>query len=104
PAGRMQGEASNGIHAFKGIPYAQAPLGALRWKPPIPWPDWKDTRVTTTFGAACIQPKGKPDSLYFWNLPQTSEDCLYLNVWAPANAQTAPVFVWIHGGALSSGS
>ena len=76
----------------------------MRWKPPLPMPKWKGTREATQFGAACIQPKGKPDSIYFWNLPKTSEDCLYLNVWAPANARKAPVFVWIHGGALSGGS
>ena len=51
-----------------------------------------------------MQPKGKPDSIYFWTLPKTSEDCLFLNVWAPANARKAPVFFWIHGGALSGGS
>ena len=51
-----------------------------------------------------MQPKGKPDSIYFWKLPPTSEDCLSLNIWAPANAQKAPVFFWIHGGALSGGS
>ena len=104
PAGKVQGEAAGGVHAFKGIPYARPPVGELRWKPPSPMPAWTDTRVATHPGASCIQPKGKPDSLYFWNLPTTSEDCLYLNVWAPAKAQRAPVFFWIHGGALSSGS
>ena len=67
-------------------------------------PKWKGTRDATQFGAACVQPKGKPDSIYFWSLPQTSEDCLFLNVWAPAKAHKAPVFFWIHGGALSGGS
>lgn len=104
PAGQVRGEAAGSVHAFKGIPYAQAPVGALRWKPPVPIPAWKDTRDATQPGAACIQPKGKPDSLYFWNLPKTSEDCLYLNVWAPVKADKAPVFFWIHGGALSSGA
>jgi para-nitrobenzyl esterase len=104
PAGKLQGESLGKVHAFKGIPYAQPPVGALRWKPPLPASKWKGTRVATEFGAACIQPKGRPESIYFWNLPRTSEDCLYLNVWAPANARNAPVFVWIHGGALSGGS
>ena len=67
-------------------------------------PKWKGTRDATQFGAACMQPKGKPDSIYFWNLPPISEDCLSLNIWAPANARKAPVFFWIHGGALSGGS
>jgi len=104
PAGTLQGEAVNGIHVFKGIPYAQPPVGALRWKPPLPASKWKDTRVATEFGAACVQGKGRPDNIYFWSLPKTSEDCLYLNVWAPAKEKKAPVFVWIHGGALSGGS
>jgi para-nitrobenzyl esterase len=104
PAGKIGGSASAGIHAFKGIPYARPPLGALRWKPPLPAARWSGTLDAREFGAACIQPRGKPDSIYFWNLPRTSEDCLYLNVWAPANASHAPVFFWIHGGALSGGS
>jgi len=104
PAGKMQGASIGDVHAFKGIPYALPPVGAMRWKPPLPAPKWKDTRDATQFGAACIQPRGKPDSIYFWNLPKTSEDCLYLNVWAPAKAHNAPVFFWIHGGALSGGS
>ena len=104
PAGKLQGTADGKLQVFKGIPYALPPTGEMRWKPPLPMPKWKGTRDATQFGAACIQPKGKPDSIYFWNLPKTSEDCLYLNVWAPANARKAPVFVWIHGGALSGGS
>lgn len=104
PAGKLQGVDAGNVKVFKGIPYAQAPVGALRWKPPLPAPKWKGSREATQFGAACIQPKGKPDSIYFWNLPKTSEDCLYLNVWTPAKAHKAPVFVWIHGGALSGGS
>jgi para-nitrobenzyl esterase len=79
-------------------------VGALRWQPPLPAPKLKGTHDATQFGAACIQPKGRPESIYFWNLPKTSEDCLYLNVWSPAKADKAPVFVWIHGGALSGGS
>ena len=104
PAGKVSGAAAGGVHVFKGIPYAQPPVGAMRWKAPLPAQKWKGTRDTTQFGAACIQSKGRPDSIYFWSLPKTSEDCLYLNVWAPADARNAPVFVWIHGGALSGGS
>ena len=104
PAGKVSGAAAGGVHVFKGIPYAQPPVGAMRWKAPLPAQKWKGTRDATQFGAACIQPKGRPDSIYFWSLPKTSEDCLYLNVWAPGDARNAPVFVWIHGGALSGGS
>jgi len=104
PAGKLQGIATGNVHAFKGIPYAAPPVGALRWKPPLPAARWKGVREASEFGAACIQPQGKPDSIYFWSLPATSEDCLFLNVWAPADARKAPVFFWIHGGALSGGS
>ena len=48
------------VHVFKGIPYALPPIGALRWKPPLPVPTWKGTRDATQFGAACIQPKSRP--------------------------------------------
>src|SRR6185369_8432353 len=104
PAGKVMGVALGGVRSFRGIPYALPPTGAMRWKPPLPMPKWTGTREATEFGAACVQPKGKPDSIYLWNLPRTSEDCLYLNVWAPANARKAAVLVWIHGGALSAGA
>jgi para-nitrobenzyl esterase len=104
PAGKLQGTTTGQVNAFKGIPYAVPPVGAMRWKPSLPAPKWKGVRAATDFGAACIQPKGRPESIYFWSLPSTSEDCLFLNVWAPADARKAPVFFWIHGGALSGGS
>jgi len=103
-AGKLQGTTDGKLRVFRGIPYALPPTGEMRWKPPLPMTKWKGLREATQFGAACIQPRGKPDSIYFWNLPKTSEDCLYLNVWAPAKASKAPVFFWIHGGALSGGS
>ena len=75
-----------------------------RWKPPLPAPRWKGTRDATQFGPACVQPKSRPGSIYSWELPAMSEDCLSLNIWAPAKASKAPVFVWIHGGSLSTGA
>jgi para-nitrobenzyl esterase len=104
PAGKLQGATVGHVNVFKGIPYAVPPVGAMRWKPPLPAPKWKGVRAAAEFGAACIQPRGRPDSIYFWSLAATSEDCLYLNVWAPAEARNAPVFFWIHGGALSGGA
>jgi para-nitrobenzyl esterase len=104
PAGKLQGATVGQVHSFMGIPYALPPVGALRWQPPLPAKKWKGVREATQFGSACIQPKGRPDSIYFWSLPSTSEDCLSLNIWAPADARNAPVFFWIHGGALSGGS
>lgn len=104
PAGKLQGTAVGDIHVFRGIPYALPPVGELRWKPPQPASSWQGTRDATQFGPVCVQPRGNPDSVYFRNLPSMSEDSLTLNVWAPATAHKAPVFFWIHGGALSGGT
>ena len=105
PAGKVKGATAGGINAFKGIPYALPPVGARRWQPPVPAPKWSGTRQATEFGSACVQPTSKSQSVYSPTVPlKTSEDCLTLNVWAPANAKNAPVFFWIHGGALSGGS
>jgi para-nitrobenzyl esterase len=104
PAGSVRGEAVGNLHVFKGIPYAQAPTGPRRWKPPLPMPVWKGTREATNFGPACMQPKPRSGSIYEWDLAATSEDCLSLNIWTPADARNAPVLVWIHGGSLVSGS
>lgn len=104
PAGKVQGSEAKGIRIFKGIPYAAPPVGELRWTPPHAVTDWQDVRDATKFGAACMQPKPRGPSIYAWDLPAMSEDCLSLNIWAPENAKGAPVFLWIHGGALTSGS
>jgi len=104
PAGTLRGAAVGDIRVFKGIPYALPPTGSMRWKPPAPSPGWQNTREATEFGFVCVQPKPQPASIYAWDLRPMSEDCLSLNVWAPAGARNAPVFFWIHGGALSSGA
>ncbi|AMO70619.1 carboxylesterase/lipase family protein [Sphingorhabdus sp. M41] len=104
PAGKVQGSEEKGVRIFKGIPYAAPPVGKLRWTPPQPAADWQDVRDATKFGAACMQPKPRGPSIYAWDLPEMSEDCLSLNIWAPDNATRAPVFVWIHGGSLTTGS
>jgi para-nitrobenzyl esterase len=100
----VRGEAVAALHVFMGIPYALPPTGTRRWKPPLDVPTWKETRDATNYGPACIQPKSRSDSIYLLELPATSEDCLSLNIWAPANARKAPVLVWIHGGSLTIGS
>ena len=104
PAGKVEGSEVKGIRAFKGIPYAAPPVGKLRWAPPQPAEDWDGVRDATRFGAACMQPGPRGPSIYAWDLPAMSEDCLSLNIWAPQDAKDAPVFVWIHGGALTGGS
>ncbi|WP_242096210.1 carboxylesterase family protein [Sphingomonas sp. CROZ-RG-20F-R02-07] len=105
PAGAMAGMTQGDLRVFQGIPYAQPPVGALRWKPPMPMTRWQGVRQTTAFGPACVQPQGGPASVYSPAAPlPVSEDCLTLNIWAPAHAERAPVFFWIHGGALVTGS
>lgn len=105
PSGSVQGSLDGAIRSFKGIPYAVPPTGGMRWRPPAPMQPWKGVRKAADFGAACIQPQSKAVSVYSPAAPlPSSEDCLTLNIWAPANAKKAPVFFWIHGGALTSGS
>jgi para-nitrobenzyl esterase len=104
PAGAAQGQALGDLNVFKGLPYALPPTGWRRWKPPADRPAWKGVRDASQFGPACVQPKSKPGNIYASDLAAMSEDCLSLNVWAPAKAEKAPVLVWIHGGALAAGS
>ncbi|MET0309414.1 MAG: carboxylesterase family protein [Sphingomonas sp.] len=105
PSGTVQGNAEGDLRVFKGIPYAQPPVQGMRWRPPAPLPRWKGVRAATAFGPACVQPQGKSPSVYSPAEPlPVSEDCLTLNIWAPKDAKNAPVFFWIHGGALVSGS
>jgi para-nitrobenzyl esterase len=100
----VKGRARHGLNIFKGIPYALAPVGPLRWKPPVPVPPWKGIRETADFGPACVQPRRNPESIYAEPLAAMDEDCLSLNIWALEGAQEAPVFVWIHGGSLIWGA
>lgn len=104
PAGKLRGVAIDDLRIFKGIPYAAPPIGANRWKPTQPMPTWSGVRNATAYGAACVQPKPRAESIYADEPPAMSEDCLFLNVWAPKGASNAPVIVWIHGGALVSGA
>jgi len=105
PAGQVSGTTSGATRIFKGIPYALPPIGERRWKAPAPMPRWQGVRAATGFGPACIQPTPKAASVYSPTVPlPTSEDCLSLNIWSPRNASKAPVLVWIHGGALLTGS
>lgn len=104
PAGTLEGAASGNVRAFKGIPYAQPPVGALRWRAPKPLPAWEGVRAAKDFGPACVQPRPRMSSIYSNPSLKLSEDCLTLNIWAPKDAKDAPVFLWIHGGALVSGS
>jgi carboxylesterase type B len=97
--GDASGAVSDGIRSFKGLPYAQPPVGELRWKPPIAATPWSGTRDASRFGADCVQ-KPRPDS----RAPAMSEDCLTLNIWTPVSAQRLPVMVWVYGGGFVDGS
>ncbi len=107
PAGQVEGRTEGTLHLFKGIPYALPPAGSQRWRPPRSMPRWEGVRKATEFGPACVQPKPRPGSIYFDRpddpLPM-NEDCLTLNIWAPADLHNAPVFFWIHGGSLTWGA
>ncbi|WP_414900927.1 carboxylesterase/lipase family protein [Sphingomonas flavalba] len=102
--GRVGGVAGDGFALFRGIPYAAPPVGERRWRPPAPPARWRGVRDATAFGPACVQPPLPPDALYADNPARMSEDCLTLNIWAPAGAKDAPVILWIHGGSLRIGS
>ena len=102
--GALQGvAAADGVEVFKGIPYAQPPVGPNRWRPPAPAGGWPGVRDATQFGPACVQPLLPTSSLYSDPPPKMSEDCLSLNVWTPKAARKAPVMVWIHGGSQTFG-
>jgi para-nitrobenzyl esterase len=102
--GRVKGVVNNGVAAFKGIPFAAPPVGALRWKAPLPAPDWKGVREAVEFGPRCMQASIYNDMVFRDKGP--SEDCLYLNVWTPAASAKArlPVMVWVYGGGFAAGA
>ena len=98
-----------GYSVFKGVPYAAPPVGELRWKAPANPAPWDGTKVCDKFSSIAVQNKARPGEFYtkeFFPIQEPmSEDCLYLNIWTPAEDTTAalPVMVWIHGGAYLQG-
>src|ERR1022692_2061870 len=108
-SGTISGVSANGLSVYKGVPFAAPPISDLRWRPPVPAAPWTGTRKADAFAPACMQvgvsmPGETP--------PAVSEDCLYLNIWTPAKAETKiktahehlPVIVWIYGGGYINGS
>lgn len=113
--GRLVGFAdARDTHAWLGIPYAEPPVGARRWRAPAPPAPWEGVRQAVQFGAPCVQLGGPTagSSREEYGTAVGSEDCLTLNVWAPrfepgavpTGAARLPVMVWIHGGGNTSGS
>ena len=103
-SGLVLGAADDDVVAFKGVPYAAPPVGALRWRPPQPAPAWSAAFKADKLGAICMQ-KYLPKDNGVGPLPM-SEDCLTLNIWRPFKETTRPlpVMVWIHGGGFVNGS
>jgi para-nitrobenzyl esterase len=102
-AGLVRGTEEGSVVIYKGIPFAEPPVGDLRWRKPQPLVPWDGIRNADQFPPSCPQrgsyPKDAPPEA-------TSEDCLYLNIWKPRDAgeEKLPVMLWIHGGGLRNGS
>lgn len=96
-------EMKSGVTSFKGIPYAQPPVGDLRWKEPQPLKKWKGVLVADHFGSRAMQSKKYDDMIF--RSDKNSEDCLYLNIWTPKKTDNSkkPVLVYFYGGGFSSG-
>ena len=94
----------DGVRSFKGIPFAEPPVGDLRWQPPQPVKNWPGVRKADDFGARCVQHTG-PNADYWFRSNGMSEDCLYLNVWTPAQSkkELLPVLVYVFGGGFQNG-
>lgn len=100
--GPVRGARADGVVAFKGIPFAAPPVGALRWRAPQPVARWTAVRDATAYAADCMQLPFPSDAAPLGTAP--AEDCLYANVWRPAgDAKKLPVMVWIYGGGFVNG-
>jgi len=106
-SGRVAGTAlASGVKAYLGVPFAQAPVGDLRWAPPQP-AHWSGIFNADRKGPACIQVLRPHDINHYFGEEATGEDCLSLNLWAPASAKAGdklPVVVFLYGGGFTIGS
>ncbi|MES3025297.1 MAG: carboxylesterase family protein [Pseudomonadota bacterium] len=96
-SGVVVGLRAGAMRTFLGVPFAAPPVGALRWRAPQPLLPWKGVKHARSFAPACSQTAQ-------WIPNPRSEDCLYLNIWAPEKAAKLPVIVWIHGGGFYGGT
>ncbi|WP_421994677.1 carboxylesterase/lipase family protein [Reyranella sp.] len=110
-SGKVRGVAERGVSIFKGIPYARAPVGERRFRPPEAPDPWSGVREALGYGNRAIQSEnvfGLPDDLLalftLGGVEKRDEDCLYLNAWSSAGGRAKPVLFWCHGGAFITGS
>ncbi|WP_099025337.1 carboxylesterase/lipase family protein [Mycolicibacterium palauense] len=103
-AGPVRGTDDGTVSSWKGVRFAAPPTGDLRWRAPVPPQRWTEVADATRFGPVCAQPHSP---IPMGPGARTSEDCLFLNVWAPSGAREGtplPVMVWVHGGAFIFGA
>jgi para-nitrobenzyl esterase len=102
-SGALKGSLNGHVLSFKGIPYAAPPLGQNRWRAPQPVVPWRGIRSAANYGSDCAQVPFPSDAAPLGSKP--AEDCLYANVWTPAERPAAklPVMVWIYGGGFVNG-
>lgn len=105
--GQVQGTSAvyrEDVTVYRGIPYGASTAGAARWTPPTSPAPWTGVFNASTFGPNCAQTASNEPGIFDNGQSVSSEDCLSLNIWAPANATNAPVYFWIFGGRFEGGS
>ncbi|MFE4710998.1 carboxylesterase/lipase family protein [Paenibacillus sp. NPDC056722] len=103
--GRIRGQQSGDVSVWRGVPYGAPPVGKLRFRAPEPPESWTGIREGATFGPVSHQPPDTRGTRFGGEHPLHSEDCLYLNIWSPAEGgEGLPVMFWIHGGTFITGA
>ncbi|MFX1525595.1 MAG: carboxylesterase family protein, partial [Promethearchaeota archaeon] len=104
-SGKIRGYENRGVIKFKGIPYAEPPVGELRFKPPKPVQSWSHIRDTINYSPVAPQPPSALETMVADPFPQSETECLTLNVWTQnLSNEKRPVMFWIHGGGFTTGS